>query len=290
MRSGPAAAGKLVTDGGELIARMYGSPVPIVIACTGHAIAAGALMLMGADARVAPRAEHVFRNFECREIPVEFDTGRCDFILAERRAVRRRRALLVRSAVADDRLAPDQRRAGVGLGFLDWKSAPAIFYTSSVLLEFLLGVIVYFLTRSSRLALSRPLLGAILAAAALLLSLDNGDAARGFADGPFAAVIVWVAVQWPWNARIDWLRSLGDASYSIYLFHLASFGVAGWLLHRAGVEAPTPLGVGAAMTLHLATAIVAGLLIHRFIERPLLRLLRRRLPRSDSQAARPALD
>ena len=178
----------------------------------------------------------------------------------------------------------------VGLGFLDWKSAPAIFYTSSVLLEFLLGVIVYFLTRSSRLSLSRPLLGAILAAAALLLSLDNPDATRGFADGPFAAVIVWVAVQWPWKGRIDWLRSLGDASYSIYLFHLASFGVAGWLLHRAGVEAPTPLGVVAAMTLHLATAIVAGLLIHRFIERPLLRLLRRRLPRSDSQAARPALD
>jgi enoyl-CoA hydratase len=57
MRSGPAAAGKLVTDGGELIARMYGSPVPVVIACTGHAIAAGALMLMGADARIGARGE-----------------------------------------------------------------------------------------------------------------------------------------------------------------------------------------------------------------------------------------
>ena len=52
MRSGPAAAGKLVTDGGELFARMYGSAVPIVVACTGHAIAAGALMLLAADARV----------------------------------------------------------------------------------------------------------------------------------------------------------------------------------------------------------------------------------------------
>jgi enoyl-CoA hydratase len=52
MTSGPEAAGKLVTDGGEFIARMFGSPVPVVIACTGHAIAAGALMLLGADARV----------------------------------------------------------------------------------------------------------------------------------------------------------------------------------------------------------------------------------------------
>jgi enoyl-CoA hydratase len=57
MRSGPEAAGKLVTDGGELIARMFGSPLPVVIACPGHAIAAGALLLLGADARVGARGE-----------------------------------------------------------------------------------------------------------------------------------------------------------------------------------------------------------------------------------------
>ena len=55
MMSGPEAAGKLVTDGGELISRMYGSPVPVVVACTGHAIAAGALVLFGADARIGAR-------------------------------------------------------------------------------------------------------------------------------------------------------------------------------------------------------------------------------------------
>jgi enoyl-CoA hydratase len=52
MRSGPAAAGKLVTDGGELFARMYGSSLPVVVACSGHAIAAGALLLLGADGRI----------------------------------------------------------------------------------------------------------------------------------------------------------------------------------------------------------------------------------------------
>jgi enoyl-CoA hydratase len=57
MRSSPEAAGTLVTDGGELISRMFGAPVPIVIACTGHAIAAGALLLLGADARVGARGE-----------------------------------------------------------------------------------------------------------------------------------------------------------------------------------------------------------------------------------------
>lgn len=54
MRGGDAREmGRLVTDGGELFARMYGSEVPIVIACTGHGIAAGALMLLAADERFA---------------------------------------------------------------------------------------------------------------------------------------------------------------------------------------------------------------------------------------------
>jgi len=57
MKSGPQAAGRLVTDGGEMFSRMYGSPIPVVVACTGHAIAAGALLLLGADARVGARGE-----------------------------------------------------------------------------------------------------------------------------------------------------------------------------------------------------------------------------------------
>jgi len=57
MRSGAAAAGKLVTDGGELFSRMYGAQIPVVVACSGHAIAAGALLLLGADARIGVRGE-----------------------------------------------------------------------------------------------------------------------------------------------------------------------------------------------------------------------------------------
>ena len=59
MRSGPAEAGKLVTDGGALITRLFGSEVPVVIACTGHAVAAGALLLLGADVRIG--AQGAFR-------------------------------------------------------------------------------------------------------------------------------------------------------------------------------------------------------------------------------------
>lgn len=53
MRSGDiGAVVGLVSDGGELVRRLYGSPVPVVAACTGHALAAGALLLLGCDVRV----------------------------------------------------------------------------------------------------------------------------------------------------------------------------------------------------------------------------------------------
>lgn len=42
----------MVADGGELVRHIYGATLPVVIACTGHALAAGALMLLGADVRI----------------------------------------------------------------------------------------------------------------------------------------------------------------------------------------------------------------------------------------------
>ena len=55
--SSPADAGRLVTDGGALFSRMFGSEVPVIVACTGHAVAAGALLLLGADYRIGARGE-----------------------------------------------------------------------------------------------------------------------------------------------------------------------------------------------------------------------------------------
>jgi enoyl-CoA hydratase len=53
MRGGDVASVVgLVSDGGDLVRRIYGSPVPVVAAGTGHALAAGALMLLACDVRV----------------------------------------------------------------------------------------------------------------------------------------------------------------------------------------------------------------------------------------------
>lgn len=42
----------LVSDGGALVRHLWGSSVPVVAACTGSAVAAGALTLLGCDVRV----------------------------------------------------------------------------------------------------------------------------------------------------------------------------------------------------------------------------------------------
>lgn len=58
IRGGDAAAiGEMVDSGGALVAQAYGASVPVVAACTGHAVAAGALLLLGCDYRVGPDAE-----------------------------------------------------------------------------------------------------------------------------------------------------------------------------------------------------------------------------------------
>jgi enoyl-CoA hydratase len=57
MMSGPEPAKKLVSDGADLLMRMYAFPKPLVIACTGHAIAGGALILLVGDTRICAEGE-----------------------------------------------------------------------------------------------------------------------------------------------------------------------------------------------------------------------------------------
>lgn len=53
MRSGDMRAiAELASGGGLLVHTLYGADLPVVIACTGHAIAMGAMLLMSGDQRV----------------------------------------------------------------------------------------------------------------------------------------------------------------------------------------------------------------------------------------------
>ncbi len=52
MMSGPENAIALLTKGSDLLMRLYGCQVPLVIACTGHALAGGALAVLTGDVRL----------------------------------------------------------------------------------------------------------------------------------------------------------------------------------------------------------------------------------------------
>jgi enoyl-CoA hydratase len=53
MMSGPDAAKDLLKAGSTLLLKLYGLSVPLVIACTGHALAGGALVVLTGDYRIA---------------------------------------------------------------------------------------------------------------------------------------------------------------------------------------------------------------------------------------------
>lgn len=57
MASGPENVRKLVGAGAELLLRIYEHPLPVVIACTGHALAAGGLLLLAGDVRIGAEGE-----------------------------------------------------------------------------------------------------------------------------------------------------------------------------------------------------------------------------------------
>ncbi len=57
MVSSPEATRNLVTAGAELMLRLYTFPRPLVVACTGHALAAGAILLLAADARIGAEGD-----------------------------------------------------------------------------------------------------------------------------------------------------------------------------------------------------------------------------------------
>jgi len=52
MTSSLDATRRLVTAGAELMLRLYTFPRPVVVACTGHALAAGAILLLVGDRRI----------------------------------------------------------------------------------------------------------------------------------------------------------------------------------------------------------------------------------------------
>jgi enoyl-CoA hydratase len=115
MRGGPDQARALVGGGAELALRLYGFPLPVVIACTGHAIAMGAVLLLSADTRFG--AEGAFK-IGLNEVAIGLVLPPFAMRLAEARLSKRH---LVRATLEAEIYAPSQ---AVDAGFLDRVASP----------------------------------------------------------------------------------------------------------------------------------------------------------------------
>jgi enoyl-CoA hydratase len=58
MTSGEEQMRELVTEGAEVLMRLFAHPAPVVCACTGHALAMGSLLLLAADVRIGAAGDY----------------------------------------------------------------------------------------------------------------------------------------------------------------------------------------------------------------------------------------
>jgi len=116
MQSGDMSAiVNLVADGGALVRKIYGCGLPVIAACTGHAVAAGALMLVGSDVRVG--AEGPFK-IGLNEVAIGLTLPDWAHTIAFERLSKRH----IQRAIANARLTDPT--VAVDVGFLDRVVAP----------------------------------------------------------------------------------------------------------------------------------------------------------------------
>jgi exopolysaccharide production protein ExoZ len=178
-----------------------------------------------------------------------------------------------------------------GAGLLLAPSEPVpVFYTSPLLLEFVLGMAVAAWTRARPCPRSRfaPALFGIGFACALLVTcfsyLAVRDANPLLAIGIPAAAALYCAVMLEklgYGLRLPLARRLGDASYTLYLSHPFIVGLAAISFRKLGGGAPL---AGAMIPATLVAAGAAALALHAAVERPLTGWLRRRVGRSPAAA------
>jgi enoyl-CoA hydratase len=116
MRSGPEPMRRLVIAGAELLFRIALHPLPIAIGCSGHALAAGALLLLASDARLGARGDF---KIGLNEVAIGMRLPVFAYELARERLSKRH---WLRATTQAEVYAPE---AAVDAGYLDSVHEPA---------------------------------------------------------------------------------------------------------------------------------------------------------------------
>jgi enoyl-CoA hydratase len=113
---GPGAGRALVTGGANLALRLARFPAPVVIGCTGHALAMGAVLLMAADTRIGATGDF---KLGFNEVAIGMTTPIFLLELARERISKRH---FMRAIVQAEIYGPE---AALDAGFLDQTTEPA---------------------------------------------------------------------------------------------------------------------------------------------------------------------
>lgn len=158
-------------------------------------------------------------------------------------------------------------------GLFGWNSTAAQFYTNPIVIEFLFGMVLAQLFRRSIVLPSTPLaLLAVAAGLALLVTLHQTTLPRFVAAGLPAMIIVAGGTLFcPPLAPPRLLLRLGDASYALYLSH--RFTLRALTLLLLPYLSTGPAGLWGFVMLACTSCLAVSLLVHRWVEQPLLRFL-----------------
>lgn len=161
----------------------------------------------------------------------------------------------------------------VGLLF-SFESAPFHAYTSPLLLEFLAGCWIAQIYKNGTVF---PALGAIAICVSLLILIflapygvtNQTSWLRPATYGLFGACLVFGAVQLEQRMpRLPFLERLGDASYSMYLFHILLVQFLTTLLRQVTQNDSALISI-AFVTVSLSCSCWLGLLLYAKFERPI---------------------
>lgn len=164
-------------------------------------------------------------------------------------------------------------------------SAVAHFYSRDIVIEFVLGVLCYYLCRtvSNQTAqrLRLPALAICFASAFLLIAMEGvfplPHISRIFTLAIPSFLLVTSASllsQGNWDTKLRWLVVIGDASYILYLTHpYCEYSIDRLIARRIHwLAINTATGALVAVVLSILLAV----LIHIYAERPTVRFLNRR--------------
>ncbi|HEY4944397.1 MAG TPA: acyltransferase [Rhizomicrobium sp.] len=166
------------------------------------------------------------------------------------------------------------------------RSEPLRFWTSPITLEFVAGMWLFVVWKSGRLAQCPAWLG--IAGVGLLVAFMTWSEIENF---PFnrvvvscipATAIVALGLSCEGKFRVpNWAVGIGNASYSLYLFHPYIVIPAQKLVLHVTHD---PLAMAAAIPLMIAAAVGVALLSYRLIERPSNAWLRHKFLAPDDAA------